>query len=359
MAIGALQRAGLDVVAHDARAVLNHYPRGGLSLPGDGGGVWIVQLNAPECDALLQAIRHDAWRDRYRIGYWVWETTLAPADWVEVADWFHEIWTISRFSADALVARFRLAGRDDLAARVSVMPCPAPRLTGRRRRAAFGLSEDARVALSLFDGRSTFARKNPLGVVAAWVAAFPESSAAAQLAIKSIAMAADPAGADQLRAAASGRADIVIVDQVLSDADMADLVATADVVVSLHRSEGFGLLLAEAMVLGKVIISSDYAAPAEWLDPQNAILVAVDETPVVDPSGAYSDGNWCEPRHDSAVQALAQAFRSEEDLARLGGKARVDSADFDVNWALSQLQRSAFWAFVSTRLGDDGRDSPS
>ena len=346
MSIAALRRAGLDVVEHDARPVLKHYPLGGLTLPGGPGGVWIIQLNAPECVAVLQAIRHDDWRDRYRIGYWVWETTLAPEGWTDVAGWFHEIWTISRFSADALIARFRLAGRPELAERVHIMPCPRPRIAGHRRRAAFGLSEDARVALSLFDGRSTFARKNPLGVVKAWVAAFPEPSAVTQLAIKSIAMAADPAAAGQLRAATAGRADIVIIDQVLTDADMADLVATADVVVSLHRSEGFGLLLAEAMVLGKLVISSRYSAPAEWLNDANALLVDVDERPVADPSGAYVDGGWGEPRPSAAVRALLLAFDASAEWGSVCSAAQRDSEAFDFQWEKASVMKQPFNRFV-------------
>jgi glycosyltransferase involved in cell wall biosynthesis len=347
MAVGALQRAGLAVTPHDVRPVLKHYPRGGLRLPGGPGGVWIIQANAPECDAILQSIRSSDWAGRYRIGYWAWETTLAPSRWVQSAEWFHEIWSISAYSANAIRAACLKAGRPDLAARVRVMPCPTPRQIGIADRARFGLPPDGLVMLSTFDGRSTLARKNPMGVVAAWKRGIPTPTADVQLVIKSIESRADPVGFAGLRRAIVDRPDIRLIDARLTDEDMSSLMASCDVFLSLHRSEGFGLLLAEAMAMGKVVIATDYSAPAEWLTPEIAILVEATEVMVSDPSGIYRTGRWGEPDLAGAGAAIARAVRERAALRGMGARAALQAQDFDGFWTNARLS-AQFWASLAT-----------
>jgi hypothetical protein len=347
MSVDALRRAGLTVIPHDVRPVLNHYPRSGLSLPGSPGGVWIVQANAPECDVVLQAVRSSDWARRYRIGYWAWETTLAPARWVQSAEWFHEIWSISAYSADAIRAACRAAGRSDLAARVHVMPCPTPQEIGVADRARFGLPDGALIMLSTFDGRSTLARKNPMGVIAAWKAGVPCPTADVQLVIKSIETRADPVGFAQLQLAIGGRPDIRLIVDRLSDADMSALMASCDVFLSLHRSEGFGLLLAEAMSMGKVVIATNYSAPAEWLSPDVAMLVNATEVPVRDPSGVYRTGCWGEPDSAAAAAAIARVVRDRGSLSEIGARARFRAQDFDGFWTNARLAEENWTSLVS------------
>lgn len=339
MSIRALHRAGLSPVEHDLREALNRYPRGGLSLPGGPCGVWLLHANAPECDIALQVHQPADWAQRYRIGYWAWETTLAPPSWVPVASWLHEIWTPSRFTADALAAAFARAGRADLTARLKVMPHPTPRIFASSDRPGFGLSPGAFVALAFFDGRSAYARKNPLGAVAAWITAFPSESAERLLIVKSVVSAEDPRARRALEQAIGGRSDIRVIEESLTDDAMNSLIASSDLLLSLHRSEGFGLGLAEAMALGKTVLTSAYSAPGEFLDAHCALIIDATEIDVDDPSGAYRQGRWSAPDVADAAAKLRLAASAPDLRARLGEAAVAAVQRLDQPWTPPALAR--------------------
>ena len=346
MTVSSLRNVGLKPIEHDLRPALLHYPRGGLSLNAPPGGVWLIHANAPETDKALNVLGADDWGNRYRIGYWVWETTKAPRSWVRTAQWLHEIWTPSQFSADAIAASFRAERRHDLIERIRVVPHPAPKIAAHSSRSRFGLPADCFVALSSFDGRSTFARKNPFGAISAWKRAFPKQSDEARLIIKSIETAADPASIDALVRLIRDRSDIEILDEKLSDQGIADLIASVDLVISLSRSEGFGLPLAEAMALGRAVLTTNYSAPLEFLDETCAYLCAANEVPVVDPSGFYEGGNWSEPDLEDAARTLRRIFESPDERAEKGRKAQLEARKLDTLWNRTTLDQAPWRRLV-------------
>ena len=98
-----------------------------------------------------------------------------------------------------------------------------------------------------------------------------------------------------------------------------------DVFVSLHRSEGFGLAVAEAMYLGKPVISTDWSATAEFVNEQNGCPVAVDLIELTETHGPYEKGQiWADPRVPAAADAMRRLAADPELRARLGAQAARD-----------------------------------
>ncbi len=314
LSVHALRAAGYDIIEHDLRPSFKRIAFQNATLPGEGG-VWFIHANAPE--VLVALLAHDpkSWGHRYRIAYWAWETPKAPASWVTVADYLHEIWVPSRFVCNALIRTFEAAGRADLITRLRVMPHPVPlppagRHDGARQK--FALSADVCEVLCLFDTKSSAARKNPWGVLEVWQRAFPQATDQARLTLKVSDLKSDPATEQKLLALAAVRPDIHLVNDRLSDRDMELFISAFDVLISLHRAEGFGLTLAEAMASGVAVIATGWSGNCDFMTTENAKLVPASLIPVYDPEGNYtgleSDAEqlWAEPELWVATRALRE-----------------------------------------------------
>lgn len=196
---------------------------------------------------------------------------------------------------------------------------PAP---SARTRAEFGpLAEaDGRFVFGVvLDHLSITARKNPLGAIEAFRRAF-EPGGAPLLLVKTINGHRAWADHEQLRVAAAGRDDIVIWDEVLPFADHLALIRSFDALVSLHRSEGLGLHLAEAMSMERPVIATRYSGNLDFMDDESAVLVDADLVPVSDGGWAYpASARWADPDLDQAADAmrrLAQDPAAARDLGR-------------------------------------------
>src|SRR5262249_39584335 len=135
-------------------------------------------------------------------------------------------------------------------------------------RAALGLTDDF-TFLFCFDFGSGFERKNPLGVVEAFRRAFaPEEGP--RLVIKSVRCSAAPIAWARLQAAAADRSDITVRDGYEPAVRQQALMAACDCYVSLHRAEGYGLTMAEAMAAGRPVIGTEYSGNLEFMTPDTA-----------------------------------------------------------------------------------------
>jgi glycosyltransferase involved in cell wall biosynthesis len=190
---------------------------------------------------------------------------------------------------------------------------PAATELDRRR---WNIPTDRPLFLFLFDHHSIAARKNPLGVIRAFAQAFADRRKATLL-IKSINAANLPEAAAELELAASGHPSIQIVDVALSASERSALLAACDCYVSLHRSEGFGMTIAEAMGYARPVIATDYGGSVDYLNSRTGY--PVDWSPVrvgeVDP--VYpADGVWADPD-------LAHAARLMRHVANAPRRARA------------------------------------
>jgi glycosyltransferase involved in cell wall biosynthesis/SAM-dependent methyltransferase len=276
----------------------------------------LVCVNAPELPQFVAEAGRDRFRDRYTIGVWAWETDAIPASWDTAFGLVDEIWVYSRYVADLLshsapcpVVRVPL-------------PIEIPQPSGDD--VGFGLGGDQFTFLFLFDFWSTLQRKNPLGLVQAFTRAF-EPGEGPRLLLKSFNGDYKPDRLAQLRAAAGGRDDIVVVDRFVTDQQRVNLIDRCDAYVSLHRSEGFGLTLGEAMALGKPVIATGFGGNTDFMTHANSWLVDYEET-LVGPEGENypANGTWAEPDVDHAADLMRHVWEQREDADARAQRGRMD-----------------------------------
>ncbi len=155
---------------------------------------------------------------------------------------------------------------------------------------------DGFLFLFVFDFNSVEKRKNPRGLIDAYLRAFPEPSEGTGLVLKTVNGERHPHAFSELLAAAGDRSDIIVMDRYLSAADRDALVASCDCYVSLHRSEGFGLTVAEAMLLGKPVIATAYGGVTDFVTEETAFPVRYERVLVGDGAAPYApDESWAEP----------------------------------------------------------------
>jgi glycosyltransferase involved in cell wall biosynthesis len=231
-----------------------------------------------------------------------------------------EVWESSRFACDAIAPE---TTKPVLLMPMAVaVPAPEPGL----RRADFGLIEDKFVFYFSFDFRSYASRKNPLAAVAAFRRAFPLRNASAGLLLKTIGSDWLPEERDRLLEAIRGDPRILLIDREFTRPRAIALLALSDCFLSLHRSEGFGRGPAEAMLLGKPVIATDYSGTRDFATSETALLVDYELVPVgaEEYPGARAQV-WAEPDIDQAAAAMRSLAGDRALAERLGnaGRARI------------------------------------
>lgn len=281
-------------------------------------GTLVAHLNPVE---LLYAIGRLGRRfplAAHRIGYWAWETTRAPDEWKPGAAIVDAIWCPSRFTASALCATL---GTDRP---VHVVPHPVgPPPACRPDKARFGLDPSATTLLCAFDIQSSPARKNPMGAIEAFARSGCGADGSAQLLVKLHGRDPDGSLLERLRVRIAGVPGIVLLTERLQSADMELLQASTDIVLSAHRAEGFGLVLAEAMAAGRTVIATGWSGNMDFMDDSCAAPVASRLVPVADPSGVYRDGSWAEPDLDHMASLIRTLVPARDRRAALGEAARA------------------------------------
>ncbi|WP_199430724.1 glycosyltransferase family 4 protein [Qaidamihabitans albus] len=262
--------------------------------------------------------------DRYTIGLWAWELPEAPAVARAQLARLDELWVVSSFVADA----FRAATDIPITVIPNIVP-QRPGVAGDRAR--FGLADEGLVVLFTFSASSSDSRKNPWAVIDAFRRAFSpaERGSTAHLVLKVNDLHRFPELAGQLRQAVAG-VDGTLLDAEMSRTDMDCLLATCDIYLSLHRSEGFGLGMAEAMALGKPVIATGYGGNVDFMPPEAAALVGYDIRPINEHDhrfGAefaywYRPGQlWAEPDVEQAARWLRRLAGSPELRRTMGIRA--------------------------------------
>lgn len=253
---------------------------------------------------------------RYSIGMWFWEVSRFRREWHGSFDLVDEVWAPTAHVADALTP---ISPIPVVTMRVPVqMPAIVP-----RSRAELGLPEGFLFLFS-FDYLSVFERKNPLAVVEAFSRVFVPGEGPS-LVLKCINGEHDPASHEQLLAAAAEREDIYIIDRYLSPGEKDGLTAACDCYVSLHRSEGFGLGMAEAMYLGKPVIATGYSGNLDFMTEGNSLLVDYRLVPIGPGAPPYpADGEWAEPDVEHAAKLMRLVFDDRAAAAALGERAAED-----------------------------------
>ncbi len=276
----------------------------------------LMHVNADQVGTFIQSEGSHVLRAKRMIGYWAWEMEVFPDEWIAASKWFDEIWVLSRFSAKAIAAKVECP--------VHVVPPPVLLEEGlSHTREDFGISEDRTVFLFMFDCLSITERKNPFAVIEAFITAFKREDAA-ELVIKFSNADHDPTVRSRLAKAAAGH-NILLIDSFLSPQEACDLLRLCDVYVSLHRSEGFGFTLAEAMLCGRPVIATNYSGNTDFMNSTNGILIDYKLVALSKDEGPYRKGNvWADPDIRQAASAMRRLYEDPVLRDRLGKKASQD-----------------------------------
>lgn len=271
----------------------------------------IAHVNPPLMRRLIRRLPADLVASVGMIGYWAWELNRLPPDWAKDAAHCDGIWAPSDFVAAAVrdsLPGYRGAVRVEPHA-VEIDPLPLPSEQQRRlARERLGISPEAFVAGFGFSMASNFARKNPLAVVAAFQRAFSDRKGAKVLLLRCPDADAYPPGRAALQAAAAKDDRIrLLLDR--HTAPLETFYACLDVYISLHRSEGFGLQLSEALQTGAEVVATGWGMSPVIAAHPNLHAVRSRLVPVADKQGVYASiahAEWAEPDIDEAALFLTQ-----------------------------------------------------
>jgi glycosyltransferase involved in cell wall biosynthesis len=256
---------------------------------------------------------------RHLAGFWFWENqqiTDAMREGLELVD---EIWVASEFCADVFRAYTDKP--------VVLIPLPVVAPSSGPTPAELGLPSDRFVFLNSFDYLSTFDRKNPLGVVQAFVAAFGPDDGPV-LVMKSINGDKRVPQREELHLAAREHPHVMLIDGYVTPHEQNGYLLAADCFVSLHRAEGFGLGLAQCMALGKPAIATAYSGNLTFMSEANSWLVPYTMTTVGPDALPYPAGApWAEPDLDAASEAMREVVAHADDRTTRGERARLDLAE--------------------------------
>jgi len=283
----------------------------------------LLHVNGPLTPFTAMRMGRAMLRGRIVVGHWSWELPVVPPDWHAAVPFVHEVWAPSHFAAAAfeplMPGRVRVVRPP-----MSLIP-PRP---ARLDRPALGLPEHAVVVLLSFNLASSFARKNPLAAIEAFRQAFGNRTDRLLL-IKTMNDQDYPEDMAHLRAAVGDAPNIRIESRILPTEDHLALVAAADIVLTLHRSEGFGLIAAEAMLLGRPVIATAWSGNLEFMDETSAALVPARLVPPVDPRGVLDVRGtlWADPDIGVAAEHLRRLASDASARDALGARGRRVATD--------------------------------
>jgi glycosyltransferase involved in cell wall biosynthesis len=257
------------------------------------------------------------------IGYWYWETSRVPEDWLDICDKFQikELWAPTPYVREAMQATIKhipvydvlpyIAEPTDFSPPVSLLPKLDP------KRFTFTY---------IFDYGSVYERKNPMALVQAFRKAFKRQDKV-QLVLKSMRSKEVPFQSGPLLALVDEPgAPIIVHDEMLQLSEVYGLLQKTDCYISPHRSEGLGLTMLEAFYLGKPVIATGYGGNLSFMPRPYPYLIDAPEIRIPKAVRIYGDsGCWSEPSVDHMVELMRYVLKHPDEASAVGlaGQARV------------------------------------
>lgn len=251
----------------------------------------------------------------YRIGYWFWELSVFPNEWLHAIDYVDEIWAPTQYIATTLS---ELTTKPVIHMPMAVQ-FSEPQSYSRRD---FSLPEEDFLFIFSYDFHSFASRKNPEAVLSAFLNSFKDSDKVG-LVIKTINSEKHQGAYIKLLEKIAGNRKITVISETLSREKMYGLINVCDSYVSLHRAEGFGLGMAEAMYLGKPVIGTAYSGNMDFMNKDNSILISFEMVSVERDAYPFWPGQkWANPSIDEASNAMKNLYSNMSYAKKLGDSAK-------------------------------------
>lgn len=280
----------------------------------------IISVNSTELPDVYRTFGPDPFRNRHVIGQWFWELEEFPQRCHIGYEYVNELWASTKFIQET-ISKYAPAN-----VKVVHMPLPLlpPDVDESIKRDVFNIDNDRFMFLFTFDFCSSTARKNPQGVIKAFKQAFIENEGPI-LVIKSVNEHVFPGQLDGLMAYAEGRKDIIFFNEHFDHAKVSALRNLCDCYVSLHRSEGLGLTISEAMCLGKPVIATGYSGNMDFMTENNSIPISWEYVFAGPNAFPYqADARWAEPNINEASHAMRYMYSNQAMAKKLGNQAKKD-----------------------------------
>lgn len=297
-------------------------------------GINCIGINPDLLYRLPLWLSYEEWGKRYNVAYWFWELPNFPEPWRYACHLVDEVWVNTEFVANAVRQVHGCVHKIPFAIEFDTP-------NARFNRQYFGLPDTGFIFLFSYDFNSSSARKNPKAVIEAFSCAFPDRNTRIRLVVKTINGEQNPEALKCLKASLDDDPRIFFVEGYLTTEEMRGLLNTADAYVSLHRSEGLGLGMAESMYLGKPVIGTAYSGNMEFMNIENACLVKFRLIPVAAGDYPYHSGQvWAEPDITEAAAWMLRLADEPELCVEIGHHAAAYMRKFHSREVMGQAIRT-------------------
>lgn len=279
----------------------------------------LIHINPYELGLAFMQQDAAVWNYRYNIGYWLWELEEFPDEWVPCFNCVDEIWAPSEFVCNAIRKKTTLP--------VHCMPYHvAVNIEKPYSRTDFGIPEDKFLYLMMYDQSSCMERKNPIGVLNAFKRAFDKDNKNVGLVIKI--NNPTPESKKKIQNVLDGYTNVYLIEGTLNRDQVNSLTKCVDVVVSLHRAEGFGLVLAEAMLLGTPTIATNWSSNTEFMNKDVACMVDYKLITIERDIPPFKAGNrWADADLDQAAGYMRKLYADKAFYEKIRDNAKKYAED--------------------------------
>lgn len=276
----------------------------------------LIHINPSEFTIAYMHLGRKVWDYRYNIGFWLWELEEFPDEWVGCIDLVDEIWTPAEFVSESI------RKKTDKPVRTIPYSVNAP-VDDKFDRKHFELPEDKFLFFMMYNSGSIMERKNPIGTLEAFKKAFEKDNDKVGLVIKINEME-DPAEMAKIIEFFDGYTNIYFITKNMSKIEVNSLVKAVDVFVSLHRAEGFGLGMAEAMLVGTPVIATNWSANTEFMNSDVACMVDYKLIELNEDYGLFKKGyRWADADVSEAAAFMRRLYEDSEYADEISKKAKV------------------------------------
>lgn len=274
----------------------------------------LLHINAHEFPLACTELSKSTWDYRYNIAFWLWEIEEFPDEWTECMKYLDEIWTPAEFVSESIRKKTSLP--------VKTVPyhVAAP-IDAQYDRKYFNLPEDKFLFLAMYDSHSIMERKNPEAALNAFRDAFDSGNKEVGIVIKI--NHPQQKDLDVINKILEGYENVYLIKETLEKTQVNSLTKCVDVVVSLHRAEGFGLVLAEAMMLGVPTIATNWSSNTEFMNSEVACMVDYDLITLEEEIWPYKKGiRWADAKVSQASAYMQKLYEDRDFYKEISVKAK-------------------------------------